>query len=447
MSTCPSAVSPVDAVARRPRREAWLWLIVLAPIFFATYGLANWLTARRDGVPTIAFEWESSIPFLPWTILPYWSIDLLYGLSLFVCAGRSELEVHVKRLLTAQFAAVICFAAFPLRYGSERPGTDGVAGALFDLLSVFDRPFNQAPSLHVALSIILWSLYANRLSPALRPLVDAWFVLVAASVLTTYQHHFIDVPTGAALGWLCVWLWPASGQVPLSDLKVTRDPVRRRIALCYATAAIVTTAAALNWRGIALWLLWPALSLLIVSAAYVVGGGSLFQKLPDGRLSSTARWLLAPYLLGAWINSRLWTAGKPAIGLVRDGVWIGRHASPTSLRTHGAATLIDLTAELPAPRTGVRYRLFPMLDLITPAVPELRQAGLTIEAERQFGDVLVTCALGYTRSAAAIATWLLLTERAADVEAAIATVRHARPWIILRPATIAAITAAGSRPR
>ena len=36
-------------------------------------------------------------------------------------------------------------------------------------------------------------------------------LLVGVSVLTTYQHHFIDIPTGVLLGLLSVWIWPPEG--------------------------------------------------------------------------------------------------------------------------------------------------------------------------------------------------------------------------------------------
>ena len=49
--------------------------------------------------PSIVFAWERSIPFLDWTIIPYWSINVFYGLSLFVCATRTELDTHARRLL------------------------------------------------------------------------------------------------------------------------------------------------------------------------------------------------------------------------------------------------------------------------------------------------------------------------------------------------------------
>jgi membrane-associated phospholipid phosphatase len=77
-------------------------------------------------------------------------------------------------------------------------------------------PFNQAPSLHIATTIILLDLYSRTLPRWTLPATIVWSLLVSASVLTTYQHHFIDVPTGFLLGLLCVWMWPPAGDSRLA---------------------------------------------------------------------------------------------------------------------------------------------------------------------------------------------------------------------------------------
>ena len=82
---------------------------------------------------------------------------------------------------------------------------------LFDALGRLDMPFNQAPSLHIATTTILFDLYSRTLPRWTLPATILWSLLVGASVLTTYQHHFIDVPTGFLLGLLCVWMWPPEG--------------------------------------------------------------------------------------------------------------------------------------------------------------------------------------------------------------------------------------------
>lgn len=105
----------------RPWRRATAWLAFLGPFFFASYGLANWLASRRAEVGAVVFDWEAGIPFLAWTIVPYWSIDVLYGLSLFVCSSRRELDLHARRLLLAQLISVACFLLFPLRFTFDRP--------------------------------------------------------------------------------------------------------------------------------------------------------------------------------------------------------------------------------------------------------------------------------------------------------------------------------------
>ena len=160
MTTTAVAAAPSTA---RPWRRALLWLAVLGPFFFASYGFANWMAARQPVVPVLVFGWESAIPFVPWTIVPYWSIDAFYALSLLLCRQRLELDRHALRLLSAQLIAVACFLLWPLRFSFQRPATDGVYGWLFDVLLGFDKPFNQAPSLHIVLLVVLWVKFAQYL--------------------------------------------------------------------------------------------------------------------------------------------------------------------------------------------------------------------------------------------------------------------------------------------
>ena len=105
-------VAPVVAVDRRAVfRAAALWLAFLGPFFYLTYGTANWLASLRTEVPNLAFGWESHIPFLAWTIIPYWSINAFYALSLFVNDTPRDVGRLARRYLTAQIVAFICFIA------------------------------------------------------------------------------------------------------------------------------------------------------------------------------------------------------------------------------------------------------------------------------------------------------------------------------------------------
>ncbi|MFD0326453.1 phosphatase PAP2/dual specificity phosphatase family protein [Lysobacter gummosus] len=418
------------ATARRPWARAALWLLLLGPLFFLSYGYANSVASARADVPSIVFGWEHAIPFWAWTIVPYWSIDLFYGISLFVCRDKRELDTQAFRLLTAQAIAVGCFLLFPLHFTFTRPDTGGVFGWLFDVLLGFDKPFNQAPSLHIVLLIVLWVRFAQHLSGAWRWLLHGWFALIGVSVLTTYQHHFIDIPTGVLAGWLCVWLWPERVAAPWREATLARDPQRWKMAAIYLAGAALCAWGAIDLGGWALWLLWPAASLLLVAANYAVFGANGFQKRDDGRLSRAARWLYAPYLLGAWANSRWWTRRAPQPVWVIDELWLGR--VPARAQRDGYARVVDVSAELPLRpwREGDVVR--PMLDLIAPTPQQLRQIAADIESARGRGEVLVCCALGYSRSAAAVAAWLLRSGRAATVDEAIAILRRARPEIVLR---------------
>lgn len=419
-----------ESDATRPWRRALLWLLLLGPFFFLSYGLATHLATQRADVPSVVFGWERHVPFWPWTIVPYWSIDLLYGVSLFLCTRRHELDRHALRLFTAQLAAVGCFIAWPLRFSFERPDTHGAFGWMFDVLAGFDKPFNQAPSLHIALLVILWVKFSDHARGVWRWLLHGWFALIGVSVLTTWQHHFVDVPTGALLGWLCVWLWPdAPFASPLRRGAEPMQPRRIRLALAYVIGGVLVAAAAVWMRGAAWWLLWVSVALWLVALAYAWSGASAFQKDADARMRPAVRWLAAPYQWAAWINSRLWTRRHPQPVMVADGVWLGR--LPTRTERRRFAAVVDVSAELPLPRPGEHDGAVPMLDLVPPDASQLQQAAVAIDSARAHGDVLVCCALGYSRSACAVAAWLLYSGRATDWPSALRQIQAAKPAVVL----------------
>tara|TARA_Y100001951_G_scaffold77710_2_gene65071 strand:- start:2004 stop:3341 length:1338 start_codon:yes stop_codon:yes gene_type:complete len=415
-----------------------LWLLLLGPLFFASYGFANWFTGQRDDVGSLVFAWETQVPLWPWTIVPYWSIDLLYGLSFLLPACRREMDRHALRLLAAQVICVACFLLWPLRFTFERPPLEGTFGMLFDLLMGFDKPFNQAPSLHITLLVIIWAMFANHTrGPLWRGLLHLWMGLIGLSVLTTWQHHFIDVPTGLLAGFFCLWLLPLQGRTPLQHMRLANDPRHWRLALRYSLGALLCSALAVNLGGAWLWLLWPSVSLAMVALNYLLFGAAGFQKQANGRLSPAATALLGPYLLAAWINSRLWTYRQPAPSLVVDGIHLGR--LPAAGDLDGYAALVDLCAELPAVPGTLAYCSLPALDLVAPDAATCRDAAEAIERLRHQGPLLVCCALGYSRSATAVAAWLLHSGRCGDVHSAVELIRQARPQVVLGPQHLTAL--------
>jgi 1-acyl-sn-glycerol-3-phosphate acyltransferase len=426
VTTAFGVAAPAYSIERRPWSIAAVYMSALGVFFYLSYGLATWVTSHREHVPSIVFNWELYIPFLAWTIVPYWSIDLFYCLSFFVCRTRTELDQHAKRLLTAQILSIGTFLLFPLRFACERPETHGVFGSMFDALASFDGPFNQAPSLHLSLAVILAARYSAHLERIARLLLQAWFVLIGVSVLTAYQHHFIDVPTGVWVGLLCCAVFPDQ---PAAEVD-THTPRHWNFAGLYSLGFLLLAILAIEIGGWALWLLWPAGACLIVAGIYWTGDPTLFRK-REGSLRGAMQWLLAPYTGAAWLNSKWWTRHEPVAVEIADGVWLGRLPTRSEREAFGISSIVDLCSELPVQIDHVEYRSVPVLDLTVLTTAQLDRAVAAIEGFHTNRPTLVCCALGYSRSAAAVAAWLMKTGRAASLDNAVAMIRKRRKCIVL----------------
>lgn len=420
-------------------RISLLCLVGLGILFYASYGFSNWLASRRTDVPSVVFSWENSISFIAWTIVPYWTTNLFYAASLFLCRTHEELISHFKRLLTAQMISIFFFILLPLKFSWPKPDTSGPFNFLYEGLALFDKPFNQAPSLHVALTIILASLYLKILPRWGRILFAVWSALVVLSVMTTYQHHFIDIPTGILLGLFCVWLWPSDGGRRVTKWRTARGR-QMTLAWCYGAGAAACGIVALTLGGGFLWVLWPAFALLSVSLAYLGLETAVFDKRPDGIIGWPSRILLFPYLAAARINSRLWTRNEQKTIEIADGVHLGRFPDKDDIAAF--STVIDLTCEFSRSCPTTQWVCIPLLDLVAPVPANLTTAADAVEQAQVQGPVLVVCALGYGRSVATLTVWLVRTRRAPDIDSALRLLRAKRPKLVLSPEQLKSVTEA-----
>ncbi|HSB10161.1 MAG TPA: dual specificity protein phosphatase family protein [Blastocatellia bacterium] len=429
---------------RRPLAEAVLFSVALSLLFVLVYGGCNALASRRTDLGVCFFAWELRIPFVPAFIVPYMSIDLFFVASFLLCADRIELRAHARRITLAILIAGLAFLVVPLTTGYPRPELGGWIGKLFEFLRSFDKPHNLAPSLHVALASLLWPVYARRRSCArcqlvIRPLhthcrlrwfVHVWFALIIASPLFTWQHHLLDVASGGMLAQVCLFAFPerpdrdrsgARGRSAIRALVVSEPNLR--VARFYAIGS-----AALGFLAIALgsWfclLLWPAASLALISIAYVRGNSSVFRK-ANGRLPISTRVVLGPYLCGAFVRLLMYRPRREPCAEAAPRVYCGRlltKREALAMRVTGLTGVLDLTAEHAETRTfleidslntaarklqEIAYLNVPVLDLTAPSRKQLDAAVAFIAEHARRGGVYVHCALGISRSVAAVTAYI-----------------------------------------
>ena len=352
-------------------------LVVVAAIFYASYGATNALASARASVPEIYFAWERAVPFWAWSIVPYWSLNLLYALGFFLCRDAGELARYVTQLLAAQIIATLFFIAFPLQMSWGKPAVSGLSGFLFYSLAAFDLPFNQAPSLHIILCVVVGAFYLRKVRAVwLKAALVAWFVLIGLSVLTTYQHHFIDIPTGLAAGCFVLLVCPMDGE-PLR-FAMAAEATRYKWAALYLGLAFFTLfaviAGAKIWSSWTLWLSWASLSFALVACGYAFLGTGVFAKNGQGRHAAVAKALLFPYFCVARLNAIFWLRGRRLSDEILPGLYLG------SVKTAGKFdAVLDCAAEFERPGGAQIYASVPMLDMITPSADELKRSAGELE--------------------------------------------------------------------
>ena len=374
--------------------EKLRYMLLCYLLFAAIYGVSGWHAAQAGTTTTLLLKGDEYIPFLPWTILPYMSSGLLFIAMFFFCRTRKEVQLLSVRVLFITVLSGIVFFVFPLSYGTEKPEVHFSAWSrLFNLLALWDTPYNQLPSLHICYAFLMGDAIGTHLHKPGRTLLYIWLALMGISTLTTWQHHLADVLSAGIL-IICTYL--------LIPGKRHRN---HTIGLLYLLTASVCCFIALSRNISSLWLFYPSINLALVGRAYYCSN-PYFLRRNNGRISWLKRIVYFPFLLVyylIWIFFR----GKKHYAEIAPGIMYGarltRKEAGQLLKQCPHLIVIDLSAELEDTslfKNRENYYSFPLLDIAEYSDDTLKQIVEFIYGLRQKTgfSIYIHCQMGRWRS-------------------------------------------------
>ena len=429
-------------------RYRFACLALVGIVFYSTYGLSNWVATQQHSLPEIFWQWERNIPFWAWTVIPYWTLNLCYAAAFFVCRDKAQLHHLIKQLLLAQAIATACFLLYPMNFSWAKPVTNGVSGTLFQILAGFDAPFNQAPSLHIMLTVIIGRFYWYRFPKFGQIIWLLWFILIGVSVLTTYQHHFIDIPTGLLVAFVVLYCFPRYQNTPVKQ-SFFRQPqnshlltpplktvTHKKWAFFYTMIALVFSLLGVWLSGAGLWLLWIACAYTFLAWVYCLADPARLQKQPDGHQALMVAWLMLPCKLATFLNIKFWLFHQPYTHRIINNIHVGSILSASKYQI-----VLDVCAEYPISQTPQNYQCIPMLDMVPMDNKALCMAAEKLHqlcADFPDQEILVCCALGYSRSVAVTMTYLMRF-KAMQQDDALKLVRQKHPKCVLSGSVLSTI--------
>src|SRR5438105_3814233 len=173
--------------------------------FIIVVGLGGYLAVLKWRGPAVAAytqtEWDRLIPFQPAWLYVYFAPYALAPFLLGLMRGAT-FEWFLTRALLILMISLLLFAVIPtqtIRPPIDDLGEGWTAKFYRDMVAVDDPPANAAPSLHVSLTCLM-AIALLRDFRRWWPITFAGIALVWLATLFTWQHHLIDVGTGALLG-------------------------------------------------------------------------------------------------------------------------------------------------------------------------------------------------------------------------------------------------------
>lgn len=167
-------------------------------VYFVLYFITeNFISPERCYVVHGALD--DIIPFCEYFIIPYvaWYFLIVFSLVYFALYNPFNFKNLMKFIIVCQMTAMIIYILFPNRQ-DLRPETfprDNVFTDLTGLIYAFDTNTNVCPSMHVAFSVGIASVWLKEKAAHAftKTVIVVLCILVCVSVAFVKQHSVVDI--------------------------------------------------------------------------------------------------------------------------------------------------------------------------------------------------------------------------------------------------------------
>src|SRR6056297_1287328 len=206
----------------------------------------------------------------------------------------------------------------------------------------------------------------------------------------------------------------------------------------------------LNQWLLSAFFIWVAISLFLVSGAYLFDIPTIFRKSENGQISRWIRWAFIPFLFGVKLYNTLVLRNDTVapIQKITSGLYLSRRLLSRDLeelKSKEISCFVDVKAEFAGlegalNNGGFQYLTIPVLDHKTPSLDELRHGLNWIDTQRSLGrSVVIHCALGRGRSVFVMAAYLLSKDSTLTVQEALKSINDIRPTANLNSTQLKAL--------
>lgn len=377
--------------------------VLCAIVFTLIYNFTAWYSSTLDFVPSFVFNFEKQMPFISYSILPYFTSSLFFLLAFLYCKTKVELYILRNRILLISGIAGICFLVFPLKFSFIKPEpSEEIFQLLFQFLKEIDSPFNQSPSLHVTFALIFWSVFRN-LKSNWRHIVAFLLLIMALSTLTTFQHHLLDIISGAILAQFGFIVFP----IQKNNFQFRNFHIANYYFL-FAWCNLLVTLLLIEFYG-RFWIILLWLTFLLFTLGFHYQKNNIhFLKNRFGKINLFKKIVYFPYLMTYLAFWKLLIKNKEPKKIIPQ-IYISSMLDAVAIQKfkfNKDTFVYDLSAELQENSLIIKeanYFCNPFLDIGTFNTEQTKK--LVLEITEQYkklpkqGKILIHCTMGYSRSA------------------------------------------------